>query len=231
MFRALTKGMMVVAVVALIGGCASGKVAEEAQYSGFLKDYSQLRQEKDASGQPVLRYISPKLSAMRAPESHPRLLIDPVVYYPAPRPTAQVSAATLGQVRDYFDRVLREKLGAVMPLTDKPGPGVVRLRVALTAVASEKAGLAPYEYIPIALVVAGAQAATGSRAGEAAVYTEMELDDSVTGERLGAAVKRGVGARVKGGESGTLTFDLVKPVLDQWAQQAADMAANLRTGQ
>lgn len=224
MIRALTKSMIALATVALIGGCASGKVAEEKQYSGFLKDYSQLKQEKDASGQPVLRYLNPT----RAPESYAKLLIEPVVYYPAPRPTAQVSAATLAEIRDYFDHALRAKLGAEIPLTDKPGPGVARLRVALTAVASEKAGLAAYEYIPIALIVAGTREAAGTRAGEAAVYTEMALDDSVTGERLGAAVKRGVGERVKGGESGVLTLDLVKPVLDRWAQQAADTAASLR---
>jgi hypothetical protein len=58
---------------------------------------------------------------------------------------------------------------------------------------------------------------------------EIELLDSVSGKPLGAAVKRGTGESVKGGEGSKLTLAHVKPLLDKWAQVAADFAAsNLR---
>jgi hypothetical protein len=39
-------------------GCAS-KLAQPNQYSGFLKDYSNLKETTTASGKPELRWIDP----------------------------------------------------------------------------------------------------------------------------------------------------------------------------
>lgn len=224
MKRSITKGLAAVAAAVVLGACAT-KTTKEEQYSGYLKNYSQLKEEKDAAGAPVMRHISPKISS----GAYRQIMIDRVEFYPPPQPNANVDAATLEQIRAYLDQQLRKKIGERVPVVNQPGPGVVRMRAAITGAGGEKAALAPYEYIPIGFVVSTAREAAGRRAKDAAVYVEAELLDGVSGERLGAVVKKGTGEAVKGGESGKLTLEHVKPVLDHWAQLAADfVSSNLR---
>lgn len=201
----------------LLAACASqpASVAKNGQYSGFLGDYSALKETKDAAGDTVLRYVNPKLK----PGAYQKLMIDSTQYYPAPEPTDQVSAATLEDIRRYMDKELRDKLGAKVTLASKPGPGVLRLRPAITAVAPQTPGLKPYQYIPIAFV---ATTVIG-RGAEARLNTEFEVVDSVTGERMGAAVRQGVGTKLAGDE---LTLKDVQPLIDRWTDAGASFVAS-----
>jgi hypothetical protein len=231
LIRTLAAFAIATAIGAPVAAYAADKLVEKEKYSGFLKDYSQLKEEKDAAGQPVMRYISPKLSS----GAYNKIMIDRVDFYPAPRPDKSVDSATLHQISAYLDKALREKIGEKTTVVDQAGPGVVRMRVAITAVAAETAALKAYQYIPIALIVQGAKSAAGTRAKNAELYAEMEMLDSQSGERIGAVVKKGAGTEVKEMKEGTekgekkVALDNVKPVLDNWAKLAADFAAtNLR---
>lgn len=233
LMRTLAAFAIAVAVAVPVVASAAEKVVEKEKYSGFLKDYSQLKEEKDADGKPVMRYISPKLTS----GAYGKIMIDRVDFYPAPRPDKHVDSATLHQISAYLDQALRQKIGEKATVVDQAGPDVVRMRVAITAVAAETAALKGYQYIPIALVVQGAKSAAGARAKNAELYAEMEMLDSQSGERLGAVVKKGIGTEVKaaeakeGEEKGEkmVVLDNVKPILDNWAKLAADFAGtNLR---
>jgi hypothetical protein len=231
MMTSFTRALMIFSFAALLAACAGGKVVEESQYSGFLKDYSQLKAEKDANGQPVMRYLSPKLTS----GEYSKVMIDRVEFYPAPQEDKDVSWATLNQIQDYFDMQLRKKVGEQVPVVKEAGPGVVRLRVALTAVKSETAPLKAWQYIPVALVVEGAKAAAGARAKDAELYVEMDVLDSQSGQQLGAVVKSSTGTEIEevkeGAEKGKemVTLSNVEPVLDNWATLVADFAGkNLR---
>lgn len=223
-----TLAAVAIAIAAPMAAFAADKVVEKEKYSGFLKDYSQLKEEKDADGKPVMRYLSPKLSS----GAYSKVMIDRVDFYPAPRPDKNVDSATLHQISAYLDKALRQKIGEKTTVVDAAGPDVVRMRVAITAVAAETAALKGYQYIPIALIVQGAKSAAGTRAKEAELYAEMEMLDSQSGERIGAVVKKGTGTEVKEGkEKGEkkVALDNLKPVLDNWAKLAADFAGkNLR---
>jgi hypothetical protein len=229
--RTLAVFAIAIAVAAPVAAFSADKLVKKEQYSGFLKDYSQLKEEKDAKGEKVMRYLSPKLTS----GAYSKVMIDRVDFYPAPRPDKSVDSATLHQISDYYDKALRQKIGAKTTVVDQAGPGVVRMRVAITAVTSETAALKAYQYIPIALIVQGAKSAAGARAKNAELYTELEVLDSQTGERIGAVVKKGIGTEVKevkeGKEKGEkmVALDNVKPILDNWAELAADFAGeNLR---
>jgi hypothetical protein len=234
--KTLLSRVLIVTAAAMVAAApmstsVAGKEVDKDKFSGFLKDYSQLKEEKDASGQPVLRHLSPKLTS----GAYSKVMIDRVDFYPAPRPDKSVDSATLHQISAYLDKALRQKIGEKATVVDQAGPGVVRMRVAITAVAAETAALKPYQYIPIALVVQGAKAAAGARAQNAELYAEIEVLDSQSGERIGAVVKKGTGTEVEKVKEGEkkgekkVTLDNVKPVLDNWAMLAADFAAkNLR---
>lgn len=87
---------MLFKVAALAGllaltGCAS-KLAQPEQYSGFLKDYSKLKETTSASGKPELRWISPDYN----PSNYDNVVYRPITYYPVPKPTTRRGESAAG---------------------------------------------------------------------------------------------------------------------------------------
>lgn len=203
----MKKALQFITVAAMSATVAMSAVAAD-EHSGFLGDYSQLAKEKDANGEDVLRYVSPKLK----PGSYQKVLIDATQFYPAPKPSTQVGDQALNDIRNYMDKALRDKVGNKLPLATEPGPGVIRVRPAITAVDTKHQGLKPYEILPVGFVVS--RVVVG-KAREATLEMEVELVDSTTGERLGAVVRKGVGAKIEG-KDGQLSVEHIRPVLDKW---------------
>jgi hypothetical protein len=193
------------ALLAVVGFAQVSHAQEEN--SGFLSDYAGLKEEKDAAGETVMRYVSPKLK----PGAYQKVLLDPAQYYPTPKPTEQVEAQTLAEIRNHLDKGLHAKLGAKVTLATEAGPGVLRVRPAITAVGSKAVGLKPYQVIPIAFVISSVK----GRGQEATIQVEVEVTDSVTGERMGAVVRKGVGAKLAS-DKAKLALGNVQPLLDKW---------------
>ena len=206
----------------LVSGCST-KRPDESQYSGFLQDYSQVKNEHDATGDKVLRFVCPKLKS----KTYYKVLIEPIQYYPEPQESEKVSAETLAQIKAYSDEAMMREIGTITEIADKPGEGVARMRVALTAVGASAVGLKPRQYVPMALVLSGARAAAGAHPEEATLFLEAELTDSLNGERLGIAIRSGTGERLKNvRKSGSIvTLESVKPLLDGWAKAYAKFLA------
>ncbi|MGH8649149.1 MAG: DUF3313 domain-containing protein, partial [Burkholderiales bacterium] len=205
-----------IAIAAALVSCAGAP-----KYSGYLgNDYSGLKEEKDALGAPVLRFVSPQFT----PARYTALMIEPFGFYPEPRPTEQVSMGALNDIRDYVNNSLRAKIGAKVQVVDKPGPGVARFRGAITAVNAQTEARAAYQYIPIAFMVTAAKdAAEGGRPEDARIFVEAEVQDSVTGARLLVVVREGTGEKLKQATSGgkMVTLAPLKPVIDKWVDAAA----------
>lgn len=189
----------------------------EKEDSGFLGDYSALTETKDSAGDTVMRYVNPKLKS----GAYHAVMIDPAQYYPAPTPTKQVSSATLEEIRTYLDKGLRQKLGTQVKVVSEPGPDVLRIRPAITAVVPQTPGLKPYQYIPIAFIVSSAK----GRGKEAAINVEVEAVDSLSGERMAASVRKGAGAKLASDDA-QLTLKDLKPLLDRWIDTGATFVAS-----
>jgi hypothetical protein len=116
--------LVFIAVSVIVAACASSIVSKE-NYSGFLKDYSQLKEVKAPDGVMVMRYVSPKLTSGQ----YHAIMMDPVVFYPSPRANENVTTPVLDQIRNYMDATYREKIGARVTMVDQPGPGVARLSI------------------------------------------------------------------------------------------------------
>lgn len=220
--RSLTLFFTLLITSILVSGCAT-KRPDESQYSGFLQDYSQVKNETDATGDKVLRFVSPKLKS----KGYNKVLIEPIQYYPEPTESEKVSAESLAQIQTYSGEAMIREIGEFTEIADKPGEGVARMRVALTAVGASKAGLKPHQYIPVALVLTGARAAAGAHPEDATLLLEAELTDSINGERLAVAIRSGTGERLKSmRQSGSVvTLESVKPLLDAWAKAYAKFLA------
>ena len=100
--RVLLKVAALAGILALTG-CAA-KVAQPNQYSGFLKDYSSLKETTSASGKPELRWIDPNFN----PANYDNIVYHPVTYYPVPKPTTQVGEKALQDILNYTNKELKQ---------------------------------------------------------------------------------------------------------------------------
>jgi hypothetical protein len=208
--------MMSTLCIATLGvvGCSSKTVAPD-EYSGFLKDYSQLKEAKSPSGAEVMRWVDPKLDINKFTSVY----IEPTQLYPKPQPTVKIPQQTLNGITAYYDQALKREVGKSLPLASGPGPGVIVVRAAITAVSSKTEGLHAYEVIPIALVAAAVTTASGSRDQETTLATEAVFLDGGSNKVVAQVVRKGTGKPLEN-DSQVMKADDVKAVIDGWA---ADM--------
>lgn len=205
--------MMSTLCIATLGvvGCSSKTVAPD-EYSGFLKDYSQLREAKSPSGAEVMRWIDPKIDISKFTSVY----VEPTQLYPKPQPTVKIPQQTLNGITSYYDQALKRELGKSLPLASGPGPGVIVVRAAITAVSSKTEGLHAYEVIPIALVAAAVSTASGIRDQETTLATEAVFLDGGTNKVAAQVVRKGTGKPLEN-DSQVMKADDVKSVIDGWA--------------
>lgn len=207
------KAACLVGLLAL-AGCSSS-ITKPEKYSGFLKDYSGLKETTTPTGKTVMRWIDPNFKS----SNYDNLVYNPVVYYPIPRPSTQIGEKTLTALLNYTNTKLKAAAAELKPIVAKPGPRSLIFRGAITGVDSTKEGLQFYEVVPIALVVAGTQVATGHRTMDTNLYFEGELIDAATNKTVMKVVRMGAGKDVSN-ENTQVTLDTLRQVVDDMATDA-----------
>ena len=206
-------------MVSLLAGCAAHR-GERVSKSGFLRDYSQLKPGDE--GMAVLIYRKPDADMRK----YQNIIIDPVRVLLGPEAQWEVEPGELYNLaREYRAALIRE-VSPLYPVVDTPSPETMRLRVALTDIKPGSPVRGVLTLLPVGMAIAGATKATttGEFSDVGKVETEMELIDSVTGERLGAAVDRQVGTKAPfRGE-----FDDARDAFDFWAKRLARGLAQAR---
>ncbi|WP_434603407.1 DUF3313 domain-containing protein [Pseudomonas sp. R1-7] len=203
-------GTVCIASLALMG--CSSKVTQPDEYSGFLGDYSRLKEEKSPSGAAVMRWVDPKIDLSK----YTSVYIEPTQLYPKPQPTVKIPAGTLSGITSYYDQALKREASKTLPLATSPGPGTLVMRAAITAVSSKTEGLKPYEVIPIALVAAAVSTASGIRDQETTLGTEAVFIDGESHAVVAQVVRKGTGKPLSN-DSQVMKPDDVKGVIDGWA--------------
>jgi hypothetical protein len=174
----------------LVAGCTS-KVTEKEQYSGFISNYDGLQETTLPSGQTVLRWVAPGFK----PSAYSVVVFRQLELYPAPKPTERVSMQTLQSLQSFASSsvktALAQKYRVVTTLKEAPaGSRAMILRSAITGVTASNEGMHWYEVVPVAAVVGGVTAASGSRDQDTELYVEAELVDATTGAPLVKAVRK-----------------------------------------
>lgn len=205
-----------------VSGCAS-KAPQPDEYSGFLSDYSQLKEAKSPSGAEVMRWVDPNLDLKR----YTAVYIEPTQFYPKPQATAKIPASTLNGINSYYTAALKRELSKSMQVANAPGPRVIVLRAAITAVSSKTESLKPYEYIPVALVVAAVSTGAGIRDQETTLGTEAQFLDGATGKVLAQVVRKGTGKPLSN-DAQVMKADDVKGVIDGWASDVYQSYVKLK---
>jgi hypothetical protein len=183
---------------------AAPESVERAPRSGFLKDYSRL---KPSPTHPTALFEqSDQLAAYRS------FIIDPVeVLCDRTGRGEPLDADARRALADAARAEAIDALGITSTIVEKPGPGVARIRSAIVAVASSRRSDTGQDQI-----------------GGAAV--EMEIVDSLTGQRLGAAVENDVVRVRETGDDAAGRFTDARLVFRHWAARLNQWIMRAREG-
>lgn len=218
-------------VMAMLVGCAGQNPVgegttkvENVRKSGFLEDYSLLR--KGGEEEATLVYWNSKAKFA----SYNRVIVDPVtVWLGAGSNLKTVSLAERQKLANEFHSAIITQLKKDYEIVNTPGPGTMRIRVALTdARASNPTMDTISTYVPQARLiqsVATVGSETAGFVGEASA--EAEVRDTQTGVLLAAGVDRRAGTK----SFGDSTFDSwgdVREAFKKWAAQFSKNLANRR---
>jgi len=159
--------------------------------SGFLgNDYSLLTPPAEGSDQKaMLRYVNANVTW----SSYNQILIAPVTFWAAD--DSKISAADQQTLCNYAYNEFVKVLGKNFILASQPGPGVMKVSVALTDATTATPGLRSISVVvPQARVLSAVKMlATGSYAFVGSAQGAFKANDSVSGQLLAAAVDERLG--------------------------------------
>jgi uncharacterized protein DUF3313 len=198
---------ILITACAVLIGCASqqAKVSSD-QFSGYLNDYTKLTKVKDKE---AFRWISDEAKS----GGYNKVMFDKTVIYPQ-----SVSTLFLEDVAAIFDHALRKSFTDSVEVVTQPGPGVLRIKPAITGLTSETEGVKTYEFIPVAAIYNGFKAAMGWRSKVTQVFLEADVVDSVSGKSVAAVVRKGTNEQLTQEE---VTLSDVRPIVREWASEGA----------
>jgi hypothetical protein len=187
-------------VVAALALSAVGCRQSPPEGSGFLASYDDL--ESHPQHADAFRWLKPG-SDLRP---YDMLLFDPVEYRPMPGSNMEgLTPEVVRKATERYRAILTKTLEPYYDIAKDAGPHVLRVRAAVT------------DLVP---------AATGHRGG---VAMEVEIIDSVSGDRLGCAMDR-IDGSDRGGASVPARWRAVDGAYHEWADRLLSFMNRHTTG-
>ena len=194
----IVRRLMVVGVCAVaFTACAHSEQAGgfgKAEPSGFLSDYSKLHAAADET-EATLVYSTPDKAEFK---SYTKVWLEPVQVWRGEKSAAKdLDEEDANHVSQFLWSRVNEELSKDYAMTPAAGPGVMRVRIAIT----EAGKGVPFldnltaAYPSTAVMSRGKKAITGTQTLVGKASIEVEVTDSQTGELLGAAVDRRGGGK------------------------------------
>ena len=186
--------VLLVAMSLLATGCS----AQKSVSVGFISDYSNLEPAGDKS----MRYLAPD----NALAGYSSFIIDPVkIYFHAQAKGTDTPREDVESLAIYMRGALVDAIADKYKVVSRPGPGVARVRVALTDVKKSSPAM---NVIPASKLV-------GSGLGGVAM--EGEIIDTQSGTQLAALIESRLGERLS--LEGLSKWGDAKAVIDGWAKR------------
>lgn len=191
-FTQSLKLLSIIFIAIALFGCSAGGM-KNVEKSGFLGDYSQLK--AGGEDRAALTYFKPGVDF----KPYTKLMFERVVVSLDPAAVKrEIDPAVLVEMTDYYQKSLIEAVKGGYEVVDQPGPDVLWVRAAITDVKpSNPAANTLSSIVPIGMVVsAAAKATTDANMGTGEAASEIEVLDSMSKERLAAAVDRRQGGKM-----------------------------------
>lgn len=194
---------------------ASAGCAKKVKHSGFLEDYPEFN--KGPIGGVNWVYFKEGVDFTQ----YNKVMMDHVVFYFSEDAKYKgVNPDELKEMADAFHQAIAEALKGAYPLVEEPGPDVLRIRVAITDIVPSRPALNTIStIIPIGLGISIIKRGiTGTHAFVGQASMEAELLDSVTNERLAAAIDTKSAEKYKV-IKGLFKWDHAKDAFKYWAKR------------
>ena len=217
--------LLLIILVFLVQGCASTQQRRDVVKTGFLSDYSMLKEGK-GEHEALLRYINPDADW----RSYDKILLDSVTVWKNEE-TQDVSPTDLKILTDYLYTHLYAALSNDYKMVNEPGPGVMRAEFVITeAEASNPSADVVTSIIPQTRILTGAKGlVVGGKPGFVGTAgMEAKITDSKTGKILLEAVDRRGGTKDLSGM--TDEWNDVERAYDYWAAALRYRLCSLRGG-
>jgi len=173
-------------------GCAGQKL-EVKEHSGFLGDYSKL--QPGPEGGIDQRYVKEGVNF----KQYSKIMLDQVrFYFKNDAADKGIDPDDMKELSDKFNRAMIDALGSAYPLVAKPGPNVMRIRVAITDMELPNRTLNTITtVVPAGLVISTIKSGvTGKGTFVGEISMEAEILDSTTNDVLAEGVDRRSGGKI-----------------------------------
>lgn len=224
MYRKIFSSILIVFVFSiLVAGCAKTVKKDKVEPKGFISDVSML--EEDPEGKVTLVYINENVDFA----SYDKVWLETItIYVFEGSKLADMPEEKQKKLLAYMQVALERELGKNNQIVDEAGPGVAQLRFALTEISGSNTLVDT-----VTTVVPPARAfselkriVTGKHLGVGQVAFESEALDSVTGERIAAAM--GVRAGGKALKTDFGEYRDVEAAVDAWAENVSNRFESLK---
>ncbi len=208
------------ALALALSACAPTQQTRSVDPAGFLGDYSLLSPGRE--GQALLVFVDPAADFSR----YDKLLLDPVTLWGGPDSRLDdVPREELKHLADALETALRRELAHAFELVDRPQPGTLRLRTAITEARKSKVVLDVVSTVlPPARLLSGVdRLATGTHSFVGRAAIEGEVLDALSHRRLVAFVDERAGGKTLKGS--TSAWSDVYAAFDYWAEVLATRLA------
>jgi hypothetical protein len=176
-------GIVMGALLSIGAYAANDLLKSDKPDSGFFTDISLLQPINSPEGSKAFRYTSTKFD----PSNYQAVMIDSVLINQA-GVSDKVTADTMEKTRATLEDGIKQKIGKVIALTDKAGPGILKVNVAISGADVAGEGFKPRNILPVSAVLKLASKAAGKDKKTAMLLIESKVSDSVTGELLKATM-------------------------------------------
>jgi len=192
-------------------GCAGQKL-EVKEHSGFLGDYSKL--QPGPEGGIDQRYVKEGVNF----KQYSKIMLDQVrFYFKNDAADKGIDPDDMKELSDKFNRAMIDALGSAYPLVAKPGPNVMRIRVAITDMELPNRTLNTITtVVPAGLVISTIKSGvTGKGTFVGEISMEAEILDSTTNDVLAEGVDRRSGGKI----DSMSKFGTAEDAFKFWAQR------------
>lgn len=211
----------------LLSGCTTTQKADLSRSElncGMLgRTCSLLKPGTD--DQMAFRYVNPTAKWAQ----YNKVMIEPVSYWGGDKD--ELSSGDQQAVVDYFNQKLNEELGKKFTVVAQPGPGVMKLQVALVHAETATPGLRTISMaVPQAHMLSNlGYVATGKFPFVGSAQVEAKVTDAASGELLAAVADK----RLGGGSFTTAfqwTLGDAQNAMNHWAENAAERLSAWTSG-
>jgi len=200
--------------IASLAACSSGPklMTEKIPESGFLPNYK-VMQPVDNTPKDIRawRYLKPGLFI----SSYTAVMIEPI-YLNQREYTKEITPEVITQTKKILEEAIRQAVlrRGDIKIVNQPGPGVLRVAVAITGAEISADGLRPWNFTPISLAANANTYAAGVNSRTPALVMENRITDSQSREFIAGDMVAVQGEPFRLGSSSVGAFqDMTKRIV------------------